>query len=114
VGNEYRRTDGAEERNGELFLGLRRMRKKVVVGMTVRRKMKGNTIQEKEKEIITNRDEWAAEINYFAHRLYRAMILFLVYIYIYIDIYIYIFIYIRDNCVLCRRIHQGHEIIKIF
>jgi hypothetical protein len=32
---------------GELFLGWRRMRKKVVVGMMVRRKMIGNTIQRK-------------------------------------------------------------------
>ena len=65
---------------GELSLGWRRMRKTVVVGMTIRRKMKGNTIQEKEKEIVTNRDKWAAEINCFARRLYRAMIWFLVYI----------------------------------
>jgi hypothetical protein len=65
---------------GELFLGWRRMRKKVVVGMTIRRKMKGGTIQEKENKVMTNRDKWAAEINYFAHRLYRAMIWFLVYI----------------------------------
>ena len=55
------------------------MRKKVVVGMTIRREMKGKTIQEKENEIMTNRDRGAAEINYSAHRLYRAMIWFLVY-----------------------------------
>jgi len=50
------------------------MRKKVVVGMTIRRKLKENTIQVKEKEIMKNRDKRAVEINCFAHRLYRAMI----------------------------------------
>jgi hypothetical protein len=65
---------------GELFLGWRSTRKKVLIGMTIQRKMKGNRIQEKEKEIMTNRDKWAVEINYLAHHLYRAMIWFLVYI----------------------------------
>ena len=98
MGKEYRRKDGAEERNGELFLDLRRTRKKVVVGMTIRQKMEENTIQEKE-EIISNRDEWAAEINCFAHRLYRAMIWFLIYIYIYI--------YITDICVCIVSTHPS-------
>lgn len=80
MGKEYQRKDGAEEHNtGIVFWLEKNEEKKVVVGMTIRLKMKGNTIQEKEKEIMTNRDKWAAEINYFAHRLYRAMIWFLVY-----------------------------------
>ena len=74
---------------GELFLGWRRMRKKVVVGMTIRRKMIGNKIQAKEKEIMTNRDKWTAEINSLSHRLYRAMIWFLVCVCVCIYIYIY-------------------------
>jgi hypothetical protein len=83
---------------GELFLGWRRMRKKVVVGMTIRRKMKGNTIQEKGKEIMANRNKWAAEINYFVYRLYRAMIWFLVYI-SHTDIRVGVCLYCVDACI---------------
>jgi hypothetical protein len=82
VGKECRRKDGAEERNGDNVFRLKKNEEESGCRNDDSTENDREYNSEKEKKIMTNRDKWTAEINYFAHRLYRAMIWFLVFIYI--------------------------------